>query len=279
MPLVPESRHWPARRLNTCGSAAGAGGGGRAMMAAATIAAATVHRPARTRPVMARARPRAPDRPTRMRASGPSTRVTGIAATMPETRAATATPSVRRRGADVSAGPGGGSAGDGPAGDAPAGDARRRGCAGGGVALLVGRLRGAGSRRLAPAPSEVRRRPRLMGPCALPDERRCLPAEPAGRAELDAPRNHQFCHAIAGAPWGPFPSRTNYIPQRLLRTWAAGPGCWPVADPRRVPGWPAAAPVGGAGGGGPGRRARVGGLGCCRGAGTLARRMDRGSWG
>ena len=77
----------------------GLGGGGRVMMAAATIAPATIHRPASTMPVMARARPRAPDRPTRIRASGPRTRVTGIAGMMPETRAATATPSVARRGA------------------------------------------------------------------------------------------------------------------------------------------------------------------------------------
>jgi hypothetical protein len=49
------------------------------------------------------------------------------------------------------------------------------------------------------------------------------------------PGTTKFSHAIAGHPSRPFPSRTKYIPHRLLQTWVAAPGPLPACSGLGLP--------------------------------------------
>ena len=178
-------------------------------------------------PVMARARPRAPDRPTRIRASGPRTSVTGMAGTIPETRAATATPSVGRRDAGccyrvvggcclVGVLPGWGPGLRGPA-------AHRR-CAGRGSP---------GSGEPGPCASTVGGPPPSSADesiSALPGESLVPAAKQAGRAESDAPRNYgHSVMPLRGTRGDPSPAELSaflivcYKPEsRMWAGWGSG---------------------------------------------------------
>ncbi len=235
---------------------------------------------------MARARPRAPERPIRMRASGPEDQGDrdrrDDARDQGGHRDAVGRPA--RRGlvrlAYAGAGPRlaavrcSGTIGfrapltceAGSCGPALGGPGRRwrgLGSAGlGSVTLRSARQSPAGlapaslgSARLSPAtlgpvpvPSEGRLRPRRMNPSALPGESPCLPAKRAGLRIGCAQELPKFSHVIAGHPVVTLPQQ-NYAHSSLFVTNV-------IRGPCRA--------------GGPGR-----GLGLLPGAGTLAGRTDR----
>ena len=94
--LGAKLRHWPVCTAKMRGRLTGPDGGRCATSAAPASPPARSHAPARTRPVTASRRPRAPELATRASATGPRTAVTGIRPRMPVTRVATANPSVPR---------------------------------------------------------------------------------------------------------------------------------------------------------------------------------------